>query len=287
MGASVIDQSIIKHPVYIISKGRANRCLFARYLHSEDVEFRVAVEPQEYDDYAANLPSKYLLKLDFSNLGMGSTPARNACWDDAIKRGFEKHFIFDDNIYRFIKMERGLRRKSEKRIALESLYVLQAFQERYKNLPLAGYNYSSFAGTWTQKPFYLNTHVYSGMLIENSCPFRWRLKYNEDVDLNLQILHAGKCTVLLNMYLIQKVSTTAKMPGGNQTELYKNNDPRKKALKTSSLQQVWPQYVESTFKYGRPHHHVSWKKFFKHQLHRVSNYEELLAKQMPILSLFR
>lgn len=282
-----MDQSIIKHPVYIISKGRANRCLFARYLLEEGVKFKVAVEPQEYDEYALNIPSKYLMKLDFSNLGMGSTPARNACWDDAIKDGFEKHFIFDDNIYRFIKMESGLRRKSEKQIALESLYVLQAFQERYKNLPLAGYNYSCFAGTWTKKPFYLNTHVYSGMLIENNCPFRWRLKYNEDVDLNLQILHSGKCTVLLNMYLIQKVSTTAKMPGGNQTELYKNNDPLKKALKTSSLQHVWPQYVKSTIRFGRPHHQVSWKKFFKQELHKVSNYDEVLSLQKPMLSLFK
>lgn len=277
-----MDQSIIKHPIYIISKGRADRCLMARYLLSENIYFKVAVEPQEYNLYKQNIPERNLLRLEFQNLGMGSTPARNACWDNAIKIGAQKHFIFDDNIYRFIKMDKGLRRKSEKHIALESLYVLQAFQERYKNLPIAGYNYSSFAGTWTTKPFYLNTHVYSGMLIENDCKYRWRLKYNEDVDINLMALNDNKCTILLNMYLIQKVSTTAKMKGGNQDELYKNNDPKKKALKTSSLQQIWPQYVKSTIRYGRPHHQVSWKKFFKQQLQRVSNYDQILQEQQKI-----
>jgi len=281
-----MNQSIIKHPVYIVSKGRHDRCLMAQYFLRENVEFKVAVEPQEVELYEQFMPKKNIFELEFSNLGLGSYPARNACWEDSIKRGAEKHFIFDDNIYRFIKMQKGMRRKSEKPIALESLYILQAFMERYSNLPLCGYNYSSFAGTWTHKPFYLNTHVYSGMLIENKIPYRWRLKYNEDVDLNLQILHDGFCTVLFNMYLIQKVSTTAKMKGGNQTDLYQNNDPMKKVLKVKSLEQFWPQYVKTILRYNRPHHQVSWNKHFNQPLKKRINFDEIVQDQSKVLSLF-
>ncbi len=254
----------------------------ARYFLEEGIEFKVAVEPQEVKAYAEHIPKKNILTLEFSNLGMGSMPARNACWADSMKRGAERHFLFDDNIYRFIKMISGSRKKPKSPIGLEALYSLQAFQDRYSNLPLAGYNYSYFAGTWTKKPFYQNTHVYSGMLIENSMPYKWRMKYNEDVDLNLQVLHAGKCTALFNLYLIQKVSTVVKMKGGNQDELYKNNDPKKKALKTNSLQQVWPQYVKSTVRFGRPHHQVSWKKFFKQPLIRRPEFDKIVHEQSKI-----
>jgi hypothetical protein len=56
------------------------------------------------------------------------------------------------------------------------------------------------------------------------------------------------------------------MKGGNQDELYENNDYNKKVLKTKSLESVWPQYVETVIRFNRPHHHVNWKKHFKHTL---------------------
>lgn len=107
------------------------------------------------------------------------------------------------------------------------------------------------------------------MLIENSIPFRWRLKYNEDVDLCLQVLNEKYCTILLNSFLIQKVSTVVKMKGGNQTELYQNNDEGKKMLKSKSLEKIWPQYVKVVKRFGRPHHQVSWGKFFKQPLKKL------------------
>ena len=63
-------------------------------------------------------------------------------------------------------------------------------------------------------------------------PFRWRLKYNEDVDLCLQVLHNGGSTESCVYYMADKVSTAAKMKGGNQDELYKGNDPKKNTFKS-------------------------------------------------------
>lgn len=39
-------------------------------------------------------------------------------------------------------------------------------------------------------------HVYSCTLILNSIEQRWRLLYNDDTDLCLQVLAAGWCTIL-------------------------------------------------------------------------------------------
>lgn len=226
----------------------------------------MAVEPQEYDRYCETIPEAFLKKLPFSNLGLGSYPARNWCWEHSITEKHVRHFLFDDNIYGFVRFNKGKRVKCT---ALESLLALQNFTDRFTNVAVSGFNYRFFVDPTLKKPFFINTHVYSAMLINNSIPHRWRLKYNEDVDLCLQVLHDGLCTILMNAFLCNKVSTTAKMKGGNQSELYQNNDPLKKALKSCSLKELWPQYVKVVHRFGRPHHQVSWGKFFKQPLMRL------------------
>lgn len=255
----------IKYPIYIVSKGRWENPITAKYFLKENIPFKIAVEPQEFDKYCKTIPKKNILKLPFSNLGLGSYPARNFCWEHSIKNKHKKHWVFDDNIYRIGKSIKGIRRKNSVS-AITAISNAEKFFELYKKIAIAGFNYNYFVGKWTKTPFFYNTHVYSGMLITNSIPYRWRLKYNEDVDLCLQALHDGWNTILLNVYYIQKVSTTAKMKGGNQTELYKGNAPEKKLLKAKSLESVWPQYAETKVRYGRIHHVVNWKKHFKQPL---------------------
>ena len=142
----------------------------------------------------------------------------------------------------------------------------EKFTDRYSNIGLSGFNYRYFVTSQTKKPFTINTHVYSGLLIDNNIKYRWRLKYNEDVDLCLQILHDKLCTISFNAFLIEKTSTVAKMKGGNQTELYLNNSFDKKKLKAETLKKEWSQYVELVTRFNRPHHYVDWKKHFKHHL---------------------
>lgn len=260
-----MDCSEVKYPIYIVSKGRHQNPLTAKMLLKEKINFRIAVEPQEAHLYAQTIPEQNIFALEFSNLGLGSFPARNACWEDSKKMGFKKHFIFDDNIHHFSRLNNGKRTHCSAVLALKSL---ESFTDRFENVAISGYNYRYFVTRSTRKPFSINTHVYSGMLINNEIPFRWRLKYNEDVDLCLQALHSKWCTILLNAFLIDKVSTTVKMPGGNQTELYQNNDERKKMLKSKSLQLQWPQYVKVIERFGRPHHSVNWRKHFPHPLRK-------------------
>lgn len=263
-----MDCSQIKYPIYIISKGRWEKPITAGFLKAADIPFLIAVEPQEYNNYCDTLGEEYVAKLPFSNMGVGSYPARNWCWEDSIQKGHRKHFLFDDNIRGFYRLNNGHRSRCEPYLPL---LTLQDFSDRYENLAVAGYNYLYFANKETKKPFSINTHVYSGMLITNKIKYRWRMKYNEDVDLCLQALHERWCTALINVFLIDKVSTVVKLKGGNQTELYKNNDHNLKTLKSKSLEKAWPQYVKVVERFGRPHHQVSWRKYFKHPLRRITN----------------
>lgn len=254
-----------RYPVYIVSKGRWENPLTAKFFIEDGVDFKIAVEPQEYDNYCQALGSKYVLKLPFSNLGLGSYPARNYCWEDSIKNGFDRHWLFDDNIRHVKRLHKGKRIRCNSKIALQSI---EDFTDRYENLYISGMDYQYFVVNHYHKPFTQNVHAYSAMLIKSNMPYRWRLKYNEDVDLCLQVLNDGYCTALFKAFNVDKVSTTAGMKGGNQTELYNNNDNQKFWIKTKMLADLWPEYVEIKYKFKRPHHHVNWRKHFKQNLIR-------------------
>lgn len=258
-----MDKMKNKYPIYIVSKGRWKKALTADCFKQYGIDFKIAVEPQEYEQYCNAIGEKYILKLPFSNLGLGSYPARNFCWEHSIEQGHQRHWIFDDNIYRMRRMVKGVKTPINPQIGIKAA---EDFIDRYTNIGIAGFNYSTFvmAGNSDKKPFYHNVHCYSAMIIQNDLPFRWRLKYNEDVDLCLQALHNNYSTILFNAFSVDKVSTATKMAGGNQTELYQNNSFDLKFQKARSLEEVWKNegYVKVTMRYGRPHHWVDWKNLF-------------------------
>jgi hypothetical protein len=252
------------YPVYIVSKGRFKNPITARYFIDYGLTFYVVVEPQEFDAYADSVGAHRVLKLPFSNLGLGSYPARNFAWSHSIANGYRKHWIFDDNIQGFAKWIDGKKKYINE--GAHPLAYVEAFAEQH-GIDIAGFEYRYFVARPPKRAFKVNCHVYSAMLINNDLPYRWRLKYNEDVDLCLQVLHNGGKTASCVYYMTNKISTAAKMKGGNQDELYKGNAPAKKLLKAKTLEAVWPQYAKTIIRFNRIHHHVDWRIFQKRLLH--------------------
>lgn len=250
-----------QYPIYIVSKGRAYCPMTANSFMAEGIPFLVAVEPQEAEEYASAIGQDKLLVLPFSNLGLGSYPARNYCWEDARSKGYDRHWIFDDNIDGILKWQNGRKPRNPKFTA-EGIHYVEAHSKMH-DPDITGFEYRYFVTKPPKRPFKFNTHVYSAMLIRCSLPYRWRLKYNEDIDLCLQVLHNGGSTSSCVYYMSNKKETSAKMRGGNQDELYKGNDPRKKLLKAKMLEAVWPQYAKTVIRFNRYHHLIDWKVFQK------------------------
>lgn len=249
-------------PIYIISKGRAYNPITAKNLIAAGIDFKIVVEPQEQNEYEEAVGSQYVLVLPFSNLGLGSFPARNFCWEHARARNYLYHWILDDNIQYWSIWKDGKRTKLlHSQIAKAFTYVEREVLSQ--NADIGGFEEPNFVTKPPRRPFKSNCHIYSIMLIRNDLPYRWRLKYNEDVDLCLQVLHNGGKTISCVYFMADKVSTANKMPGGNQTELYGNNDPKKKLLKAKMLEAVWPQYAKTVIRFNRFHHFVDWKVFKK------------------------
>ena len=249
------EKKMPRYPVYVPSKGRADRCSTAKFLVRDGVPFRLVVEEQEAEDYAKNFGEERLLILPFRDRG-SVIPARNWIKEHATEEGHERHWQLDDNCMNFRRWYRGDRVPMRAGVALA---CGEDFTDRYENIAVSGMNYTMFAVS-TAPPFYLNVHVYSCSLILNSLPYEWRGEYNEDTDYCLQALADGWCTVLFNAFLIEKIATMV-CRGGNTDELYRFNDGRLKMAR--SLERQWPGVVETKRRFKRPQHVVksSWRKF--------------------------
>lgn len=245
-----------RYPVYIISKGRAQPRSTSRFLEKAAVPYRIVVEPQEYDQYAAVIDPAKILVLPFSNLGQGSIPARNWVWEHAISEGRARHWILDDNILGLAYFTRNQRHWFR---TGTGFVVMEDFADRYTNIALCGPEYHFFAAARRphSKPLILNTRVYSCILIKNDLPYRWRGRYNEDADLSLRALKDGWVTVLFLAFL-QSKAATMKFKGGNTDELYAGDGRLRMA---QSLQAQHPDVVTITRKWDRWQHQVDYRPF--------------------------
>lgn len=256
-----------RYPVYIVSKGRADSRLTAKSLERMGVPYWIAIEPQDYDAYAAVIDPAKILVLPFSNHGQGPTPARNWCWDHSIGLGAKRHWVMDDNIDGFYRLNRNKKRRVESGTIFRAA---EDFVDRYENVPVAGFNYFKFCVEVDMYPaFVANTRIYSCLLIANDCPYRWRLRYNEDTDLSLNVLKSGLCTIQFNAFLQEKL-TTQRLLGGNTDEFYAHEGTFNKS---KMLEEAHPDVAKVVWKFNRWHHHVDYSPFKRNRLIRKPGIE--------------
>ena len=256
-----------RFPIYIPSKSRAGlvACTM-RTLDRMGVAYRIVVEEQQHDDYAARWGADRLLTLDPAyqrgydtcdadddiRIGLGSGPARNFIWDHAIAEGHVWYWCMDDNIAMF---ERFHHNNSHPVADGSILHAMEDFVLRYHNVAMAGPNYAMFVPSRHKRaPFRTGTRIYSCNLIRSDVPFRWRGRYNEDTILSLDILKAGWQTVLFDTFLQWK-PVTQSLPGGNTEAFYavKGTLP-----KSQMLARLHPDVTKVVWRWGRWHHQVDY-----------------------------
>jgi hypothetical protein len=285
-----MDNILPRFPLYIPSKGRSEYMMTSKYLTHMGIKHNIIVEPSQVDEYRKSVKSKGLkaeiLELDMAykkkydlcdshglNKSTGSGPARNFIWDHSSSFNHPWHWIMDDNIRYFGRLNKNKKIK----VINPSLFIaMEDFCLRYENISMAGPQYVAFAPARTKMPpFVINTRIYSCNLIRNNVPFRWRGRYNEDTILSLDMLKAKWCTVLFNAFLQMKMPTQA-LPGGNTDELYHGGNKLDKTKyshtgtidKSRMLVDVHPDVSRLVYRFGRIHHHVDYSKFKKNKIIR-------------------
>jgi hypothetical protein len=280
-----------KYPIYIVSKGRWDKRLTADALQEMGIDFRVVVEQPEFDNYANAvgesrvlvLPQAYLDEYETCDdlkdtKGKGPGAARNFVLDHSKS---ERHWVLDDNIDGFYRLNRNLKVKC---LTPSIFRAAEDFVDRYENVPLAGFNYAMFAKRKdSPPPFVLNTRIYSCLLVSNSIKHRWEGRYNEDTHLSLRVLKDGDCTIQFNAFLANKVRTQT-MKGGNTDMFYANEGTLNKS---KMLEDLHPDCSRVVWKFDRWHHFVDYNQFKRNLLVRktgltipegVNNYGMVLVE---------
>ena len=262
-----------RYPIYIVSKGRWKNRLTSKALNVMGIPYKIVVEQDQLPMYQAEvgadrclvLPQRYLDEYDTcDDLGdsksKGPGAARNFVWDHATELGSKRHWVMDDNLDAFHRLNRNIKRESDTPAIFAAM---EDFVDRYENVPVAGPNYYSFVKSSDGVPaFVTNTRIYSCLLIQNDAPYRWRGRYNEDTDLSLRVLKDGLCTIQFNAFLQGKV-TTQRMKGGNTDEFYALEGTK---AKSQMLADLHPDVAKVVWRFNRWHHHVDYKPFHKNRL---------------------
>jgi hypothetical protein len=265
------------YPIYIVSKGRWKYRMTSKALDRINVPYRMIVEEHERDLYAAEvgeakvmvLPKEYQQRYETcDDLGdtksKGPGPARNYAWEYSMSEGHTWHWVMDDNIASFNRLNRNLMCKVTSGTIFKAS---EEFVQRYENLAIAGFNYDFFAKAKEPlPPFVMNTRIYSLLLIRNDIPYRWRGRYNEDTDLSLRALKDGYCTVQFNAFLQEK-ATTQTVKGGNTDEFYSKEGTMPKS---EMIVRMHPDVARVVWRFNRWHHHVDYTPFKKNRLIRRS-----------------
>jgi hypothetical protein len=266
-----------EYPVYIVSKGRWESRLTSKTFDALGVPYQIVVEEHEYDNYLNEVGESKLLKLpqryldeydtfdqdDDPSRSKGPGSARNFCWEHSIENGYPWHWVLDDNINGFERLNRNQRY----RVTSGTIFkCAEDFVNRYTNIAQAGFEYRQFGGGARRKkpPFRLNNRIYSCLLINNAVPHRWRGRYNEDTDLSIRVMEDGWCTVMFNAFLQNKI-VTQQLKGGNTEEFYAKEGT---LLKSQMIVDMHPDIAKLVERYGRWHHEVNYSKFKTNELIR-------------------
>jgi hypothetical protein len=262
-----------KYPIYVPSKGRYESGLTAKMLIRDKVPFYLVIEPSEYLEYKARYESEYTKflilpwdgndgkRLEFSrelNIENGGLIcARNWIKAHSIQGGDLRHWQLDDNIRNVYRRYKTLRLHCNSGIALR---FAEIFTDRYKNISISGLEYHAFVQDKCRIPAYrVNGRIYSCSLINNAMPFKWRIAYNDDVDICLQSISSGWYTIQINAFLIKKMQTM-KLRGGNTDDLYRGDGRLKMA---NAIARIWPNIVQVKRRFKRPQHVINWQKLRK------------------------
>lgn len=264
-----------RYPLYIPSKGRFEKRLTSDALIKMGVKHYIVVEESQYEDYLKRVDPNFvtILILDQKYLDeyetcddLGSTKskgpgaARNFAWDHSISMGYKRHWVMDDNIKDFYRMNDSLRIKTT---ACSIWRAMEDHTDRFENVLMSGPNYNFFnIPDMERPPFQINTRIYSCNLILNDVPYRWRGRYNEDTDISLRMLKDGFCTIQYNAFMQGKLVTQA-MKGGNTEEFYSKEGT---LPKSKMLEYLHPDVSRVMWRYGRWHHFVDYKPFEKNKL---------------------
>jgi hypothetical protein len=221
----------VRYPVYIPSKGRPGGVKVAEALGDCGIDYKIVVEPAQYDAYEEIHGGDRLLTLpeDGQGIAYARQWIKEHCAD-------EYHWQLDDDKSFKKRVKQNGKWKEVSATAGEVMGEIETYVGEYGNVAIAGPKTAAYS-SGTDKDadgggkILFNRQVCSFLLIKTSQAAAFRAGTIEDTDYNLQVLtgrdgqdsgskHRGtpECTALFHRLLVKGPSGSKK--GGNHDGLY-------------------------------------------------------------------
>jgi hypothetical protein len=218
------------HTIYIPSKGRPLHNKTARLL--TNLNYKIVVEPQDYDSYRAVYPEEVLLRLDANDKGLAYV--RNYISNYSRHTGETHHWQMDDDVDCF-KVRKKNTNKNETVNPLLAISIVEHCTNMFTNVAISGIGSNAFAFS-KPYPVQKNRLAYQCMLLNNSIENEWKMGGVEDWYYNFDVLEKGYCTLAFH-HIMTQTSPTMQLAGGS-TDIHFAGDKRKLLYETFIKQ--WP-----------------------------------------------
>ena len=212
-------QKINKYTIYIPSKGRPTNNKTAKLL--KNLNYKIVVEPQDYDDYNKVYPVENLIKLDFNDRGLAYV--RNYINQYSRQLGELYHWQLDDDINCF-KFRKKNYTNNETTEPLLAISIVEHCVDMFTNVAISGIGSNAFAFS-KRYPVQKNRLAYQCMLINNLIENEWKMGGVEDWYYTFDVLEQGYCTLAFH-HIMTQTSSTMQSPGGS-TGIHFAGDKRK------------------------------------------------------------
>ena len=260
-----------KFPIYVVSFNRFKNCFYTvSNLEEIKVKYYICIQKSQKKDYQKMLDDNnfiHCLGLVLSkDTNQGGYLQRNKCMEHATKNNFKKCWILDDNISGWDYLNEGNHKITNGWCFSNIEQFIDNIQE-----PIAIFSHSynfDIRKNDIYSPYQVNRKNYSSLLLDlqllKNKNIKFRLKYNEDVDLTLQALNKKLFTLSSN-YIVCNKSATLSCKGGNTTSIYakgKNFDDKLDTLIDTWKNTNIGKFIKKIVKHNdkRDHHFVEYDK---------------------------
>lgn len=221
-----------KYTIYIPSKGRPTNTT-AKVLQSSGLDYKLVVEPQDYDSYCKVHPRNQIVVLDKNNQGLRYSRSFIKQYSRTVNE--EKHWELDDDIEKFFIRLRG----TNKNIVANPLLCISIAEhcmDMFSNVAISGICSSAYAFS-KKYAVQKNRLAYQCILVDNAMDVNADAETaTEDWDYTLRVLEAGYCTLAFH-HITQQSAPTMKLPGGATTTVYAGNNRK---LAYEAFIKLWP-----------------------------------------------
>jgi len=220
---SASEEEEIKYPICVLSYDRHDKNGKTHLTLSKfKINHYLFIEPSEKEEYDKWINHDYcelvVLPSDYHLIGMGSTSVRNYILEWGRKLGYERVWMLDDNIKKYIRLFQGVKNEI---ISNEIFTSIEKYVNRYDNVGLVSHNFNPFVNEGDCRSCIVkNNKCYSSMLIKTNEDIIFRYKHQEDNLISIEYINKGYCNLCFNHILYDK-DTSGTNNGGNHSVIYK------------------------------------------------------------------